>query len=118
MTPGGEAVVGDAALALDMESFQREAARGLVDYGRFAFTGMRYGSGGRWGEGDLDYRVRIDGNGFRSANSTFNTRAGPTLVPTGEDFGVVTGTFFGTHHEGMGGVLERHDLSAAFGGKR
>ena len=122
MTPDGEAVVGDTALALDMEDFRREAARGLgygyVDYGRLAFTGLRYEGGGRWGEGGLAYRVRIDGNGFRDANSTFNVRAGPTLVPSGEDFGVVTGAFFGTQHEGIGGVLERHDLSAAFGGRR
>ena len=122
MTPGGEAVVGDTALALDMASFRREAARGLdygyVDYGRLAFTGLRYEGGGRWGEGGLAYRVRIDGNRFREANSTFSVRAGPTLVPTGEEFGVVTGAFFGAGHEGMGGVLERHDLSAAFGGKR
>ena len=36
----------------------------------------------------------------------------------GGDIGEVTGAFFGPRHEGMGGVLERHDLSAAFGGKR
>ena len=29
-----------------------------------------------------------------------------------------TGAFFGPAHEGMGGVLERDDLSAGFGGKR
>ena len=43
---------------------------------------------------------------------------GPQYRSTGRDFGVVTGVFFGEGHEGMGGVIERHDMSAAFGGKR
>ena len=39
-------------------------------------------------------------------------------MQTGGDAGTVTGAFFGPAHEGMGGVLERDDLSAGFGGKR
>ncbi len=30
---------------------------------------------------------------------------------SGKDLGTVTGVFFGPNYEGMGGVLERHDLS-------
>ena len=41
-----------------------------------------------------------------------------TFVQVGGDAGTVTGAFFGPAHEGMGGVLEREDLSAGFGGQR
>ena len=38
-----------------------------------------------------------------------------TRVKAGGDTGMVTGAFFGTGHEGMGGVIVREDLSAGFG---
>ena len=56
-----------------------------------------------WGDGDLRYSVDVRGN---------------TFVQTGGDTGTVTGAFFGAGHEGMGGTLERDDLTAAFGGTR
>ena len=56
-----------------------------------------------WHDGDLSYMVEIRGN---------------TFVQTGGDVGTVTGAFFGSSHSGMGGVLERDDLSAGFGGNR
>ena len=56
-----------------------------------------------WGDGDLGYTIAVNGN---------------TFVQTGGDTGTVTGAFLGRAHEGMGGVLERNDLSAGFGGKR
>lgn len=51
----------------------------------------------------LDYSVAVRGNSF---------------VGTGGDDGEVTGAFFGAGHQGMGGVVHRTDLTAAFGGKR
>ena len=57
----------------------------------------------QWSDGDLSYDVLIRGN---------------TFIQNGGDEGVVTGAFFGRRHEGMGGVLEREDLPAAFGGTR
>lgn len=51
----------------------------------------------------LRYDVKVDGNRFSN---------------TGGDYGVVNGGFFGPSHEGMAGTLERHDIKAAFGGKR
>ncbi len=109
VTPSGREVVGDTALSLDMDDF----------LGRIAFTGLRYGGGGTWGDGDLRYAVQADdlGNTFRRAESAFG-RAGSAHAWNGRDLGTVTGAFFGSRHEGMGGTLERHDLSAAFGGKR
>ena len=81
--------------------------------GRIDFTGLEHwgvnaapgsiGSGTMWNDGDLRYSVIVRGN-------TFNQ--------TGGDAGEVTGAFFGEQHEGMGGVVERNDMSAGFGGTR
>ena len=59
--------------------------------------------GALWHDGTLSYGIEVHGNRF---------------TQTGGDVGVVTGTFFGPAHEGMGGVLVRDDLSAGFGGER
>ena len=93
ITPSGQVVIGDSSLDVDLANLA----------GQLDFTGMEFDGGGRWGDGDLGYSVEVRGNAF--------TR-------TGGDAGVVTGAFFGPRHEGMGGVLERSDLSAGFGGKR
>ena len=61
------------------------------------------GGGTTWGDGDLGSSVRVEGN---------------ALVRTGGDEGEVTGVLLGRAHEAMGGVLERDDLSAGFGGVR
>lgn len=53
--------------------------------------------------GDLDYDIQVSGN---------------TYVNISGDDGTLTGTFIGRKHEATGGVLERSDLSAAFGGIR
>ncbi|MCY4385063.1 MAG: hypothetical protein OXE44_18180 [Nitrospinae bacterium] len=81
--------------------------------GKIDFTGLEHwgvnatpgpvGSGQTWNDGDLGYSVIVRGN-------TFNQ--------TGGDAGEVTGAFFGPNHEGMGGVVERSDMSAGFGGTR
>ena len=93
ITPSAETVVGDSRLAVD-----------LADHdGRLDFTNLQFDGGGTWGDGDLGYTVEVRGD---------------TFVQTGGDAGQVTGAFFGSGHDGMGGVLERDDLSAAFGGKR
>ena len=102
-TPTVEAVGGAADLAVDL---------GTLD-GRLDFTDLEHweakadpgpiGSGAIWGDGDLQYLLNVRGN---------------TFVQTGGDEGTVTGAFFGPLHEAMGGVLERTDLTAAFGGTR
>ena len=98
-----ETVAGDARLTVGLTNLT----------GRIDFTNMEKwgvgeapgasGSGATWGDGDLGYTVRVNGN---------------TFVQTGGDAGYVTGAFFGAAHEAMGGVLERADLAAGFGGKR
>lgn len=64
---------------------------------------LQPGSGTRWGDGDLGYTIAVEGN---------------TFTQTGGDEGILTGIFTGANHEGAGGVLERSDLTAAFGATR
>ena len=103
LTPDAEAVAGAAALSVNLA-----AMAGMAE-----FTGLEHwvadmapgdlGTGTVWHDGELRYTIEVRGN---------------TFVQTGGDAGTVTGAFFGPAHEGMGGVLERDDLSAGFGGNR
>ena len=102
-------------------TYESESLAGATDLtinlstlrGQIDFTGLEHwgvnaapgpiGSGTTWNDGDLRYGVIVRGN-------TFNQSGG--------DAGEVTGAFFGARHEGMGGVVERSDMSAGFGGTR
>ena len=102
-TPAIEVVGGSAHLAVKLPTLDgRLNFSGLEHWGANAAPGP-VGSGILWGDGDLRYKVTVRGN---------------TFVQAGGDAGTVTGAFFGTVHEAMGGVLERTDLSAGFGGTR
>ena len=98
-TPEAAPVAGDAEVGVNLNDLTGQAD----------FTSLESWAAGdapgrwRWGDGDLRYSVAIVGNTFRQ---------------TGGDDGILTGAFFGESHEGMGGTLEREDLTAAFGGKR
>ena len=94
MTAGFELLSGDTRLNINIGTL-----RGQID-----FTGLEYiDSGQTWHDGDLRYSVIVRKN---------------TFIQTGGDAGEVTGAFFGARHEGMGGVVERSDMSAGFGGTR
>lgn len=102
-TPALQAVGGAADLSVRLGTLA----------GQLDFTGLEHwtanaapgpvGSGTLWGDGDLQYLLSVRGN---------------TFTQTGGDAGAVTGSFFGHDHGAMGGVLERSDLVAAFGGTR
>ena len=103
MTRAGETVAGTARLAVDLATLDGQLGfTNLEQWSAGAAPGTA-GTGTIWGDGDLGYSVSVDGNGF---------------AETGGDHGEVTGVFFGTSHQGMGGVVERNDLAASFGGKR
>ena len=103
LTPQAEAVAGAAALSVDLATMLGTADfTALEQWAADAAPGA-LGTGTMWNDGDLRYAIEVRGN---------------TFVQTGGDAGTVTGAFFGLGHEGMGGVLERNDLSAGFGGKR
>ena len=99
-----EEVVGGAA---EMEVNLRTLT-GQLDFTELEFWAVNRspgmtGTGTIWGDGDLRYTINVRGNTFHQS---------------GGDEGTVTGAFFGASHEAMGGVLERTDLTAGFGGTR
>ena len=103
LTPDAEAVAGTADLSVDLATLTGTVEfAGLEQWAANAAPGA-LGTGATWDDGDLRYDIEVRGN---------------TFVQTAGDAGTVTGAFFGPAHEGMGGVLERDDLSAGFGGKR
>ena len=93
-TPTGDSVEGLAKLELDLE-----ARNGDLNFTRLWSRNSR----DTWSDGTLSYRVTIERDGF---------------VRTGGDEGTVRGTFYGPRHRGMGGIVQRDDLEAAFGGRR
>ena len=103
MTPEEKTVIGDANLAVDLEALTGGLSFTAMEYWQPRATPGAPGTGTQWGDGDLRYDISV---------------AGGTFTRTGGDDGVVTGTFFGREYEGMGGVLEREDLSAGFAGKK
>lgn len=102
-TPDAATVAGNAVVGVNLADLT----------GRADFTGLESwpdstapsdpGTGATWGDGDLAYSILVTGNTFKQ---------------TGGDDGFLTGIFTGAAHEGMGGTLERDDLTAAFGGNR
>ena len=103
VTPAAETVAGDARLTVELSTLDAELEFSRLE--RWGVEGApgRAGGGSRWGDGDLEYSVEIRGNSFHR---------------NGGDDGEVAGAFFGAEHEAMGGVLERSDLAAGFGGVR
>jgi len=103
LTPHAEVVSGAADLSVELATLSgRVDFTGLESWPAHAAPGA-IGTGSSWLDGDLSYTLEFRGN---------------TFVQTGGDTGTVTGVFYGPSHEGMGGVLDRHDLSAGFGGSR
>ena len=102
-TTESESLAGATDLTINLATL-----RGRIDFTNLEHWGVNatpgpVGSGQTWNDGDLGYSVIVRGN---------------TFYQTGGDAGEVTGAFFGTGHEGMGGVVERSDMSAGFGGTR
>ena len=103
VTPAAETVAGQARLTVELRTLDADLAfSGLEHWGVEQAPGAA-GTGARWGDGDLEYSIEIRGNTFHRA---------------GGDDGEIVGAFFGAAHEAMGGVLERSDLTAGFGGVR
>ena len=103
ITPSEETVAGQARLTVELSTLDSHLDfTGLEHWGVKKAPG-EVGNGTTWGDGDLKYAIEVQGNSFSR---------------TGGDDGEVAGTFFGTAHEAMGGVVERSDLVAGFGGLR
>ena len=102
-TPAAETVSGDARLTVELRTMDAELEFSRLEHWGVEEAPGAAGRGTTWGDGDLEYSVEIRGNSFHR---------------TGGDDGAVAGAFFGAAHEAMGGVLERSDLAAGFGGVR
>ena len=103
LTPNAETVAGAAALSVNLAAMAGMAEFTALEHWAADAPPGDLGTGAMWYDGKLSYTIEVRGN---------------TFVQTGGDDGTVTGAFFGPAHEGMGGVLERDDLSAGFGGNR
>ena len=103
LTPQAEAVAGAADMTVQLSTL-----RGALD-----FTGLEHwaahaapgviGTGTQWRDGDLNYRIAVNGRVF---------------YETGGDAGKVTGIFYGSNQQKIGGTLRRTDLAAGFGAQR
>ena len=102
-TAEDEAVAGDALFGVDLDTLDGQLDFTSLEHWQANAGPGEIGSGERWGGGNLGYTIEVRGN---------------TFIQTGGDSGLVTGAFFGSNHEGMGGTLQRSDLTAAFGGRR
>ena len=102
-TPDLEAVGGNAALSVDLDTMDGRADFTELQSWAEGTTPGALGTGSQWNSGSLGYTIAVGGNYLRS---------------TGGDDGAVNGHFYGSSHEGVAGSLERDDLTAAFGAKR
>ena len=109
-TGAGRPVAGDAEIGIEVASLQGRADfTELESWAPETHPGAP-GSGRRWGDGDLGYTIGV--------RAEAGTEVFVSTFAAGDDPGIVTGAFVGARHEGVSGVLEHPDLSAAFGATR
>ena len=102
-TPEGATVQGDAALSVTLGTLRGRADFSNLVWSPAGQTPADPAAAATWEGGRLGYTISVSGNTFHR---------------TGGDSGSLQGAFFGEAHEGMGGTLERYDLTAGFGGSR
>lgn len=103
MDDASKVVGGSARLSVDISTLDGDLTFADLEAWSTGQPPGAIGTGTSWGDGDLAYSIVVRGN---------------TFVRTGGDVGTIRGEFFGASHEGMGGTLERDDLTAGFGGKQ
>ncbi len=101
LTPSGNTVAGATGFEVDLQNLRGDLD--FTDMEQWTGAPGAVGSGDIWGDGDLGYDIAVQGN---------------TFSRVGGDSGIISGSFFGTDHQGMGGTLVRDDLSAGFAGQR
>ena len=102
-TPEGAPVAGNVEVGVNLSDLNGQADFTTLESWALGASPGDPGTGTLWGDGDLAYSISVNGNTFRQ---------------TGGDDGILTGAFLGENHEGVGGTLERDDLTAAFGAGR
>lgn len=103
-TPNAAPVAGNAVVGVNLGTMTGSADFTNLESWAAGEAPGEAETGVAWGDGDLAYSITVNGNTFSQTG--------------GGDDGFLTGAFFGEAHEGMGGTLERDDLTAAFGGGR
>ncbi len=110
-TPSAEPVAGAAELTVALDTLAGALEFTELEQWTAGDAPGPAGTGNTWGDGDLGYVIAVRGN-------TFTRPTDIDFIREDGDDGIVTGAFFGTRHQAMGGTLQRDDLSAAFGGSR
>ena len=103
LTPETRSVVGNATLSIDVSTLEGRADFTALQSWPAGQAPGEFGTGEKWRTGSLGYTIAVSDSYVRS---------------TGGDAGVLGGSFYGSGHEGIGGSVEREDLTAAFGAKR
>ncbi len=102
LTSNQQTVAGDATVSVEHATMQGTAK--FSDLRSFSRRTVPMSEEGEiWGDGGLDYDLRVGSNYLHSI---------------GGDDGVVSGAFYGNNHSHVGGTVERSDLTAAFGATR
>ena len=87
-TPAAAPVAGDARVSVNLMDLNGLGNFTNLESWAVGEAPSEAGTGNVWGDGDLTYTIAVTGNTFRQ---------------TGDDDGILTGAFFGSGHEGMGG---------------
>ena len=115
-TPAREAVHGDTAINVDLDKMAGDAAfTALEHWGAGAAPGAP-GTGAQWHDGDLHYSLTLY-NYVERADDNRSYSGGTFFRSNGGDEDYVSGHFTGGSH-GAVGILERPDLTGAFGAVR
>lgn len=102
-TMNKEALMGNVGLTINLSTLTGDLEFDGLEYWTPDTAPGHVGSGIIWNDGDLAYSVRVFGNTFQR---------------TSGDEGIVTGSFYGSNHEAMGGTLDHPDMAVGFGGVR
>ena len=103
---GPSPIAGDASLQVGLATLTNPDSEHDLRFRDIYFLN-RFESADPWFSArNIDYRVKVGGNGFRNVHGE------------GYERGVVTGAFLGRNHEHMGGTVKRTDMVGAFGGSR
>ena len=114
-TPDREAVHGSSALQVDVDALTGNAAFTNLEHWDTGEAPGDRGTGRQWNDGDLHYLFEIHN---READDGPWIHWENYFRSTGGDAGYISGRFVGSEHLGVVGILERPDLTGAFGGTR
>ena len=115
-TPRQEALRGNSTIQVDIAALTGSAAFAELEYWNAGAAPGDAGTGTTWGDGNLNYRIAMDGNYFRSNGGDSGYVAGRFI--SGNLTPEVIGRFDAAGHQAAVGILEHPDLTGAFGAVR